>query len=143
MMHTAAAAELPRRIRGEVIVRDNIFRTTPAWYREDKEKLRRATNPEAYAEGDERIRTAAADRDIEKLFLITEALWNILKKKHGYEDEDLLQMVQDIDLGDGLLDGKVAKRRSQPCPGCGRTLSSRHMICLYCGAVSDRELFDR
>jgi hypothetical protein len=86
---------------------------------------------------------AAVQLDVEKLFMITEALWNILKEKHGYADEDLLQMVQDIDLRDGQLDGKVARQPNPPCSNCGRTLMGRHPVCLYCGAVAVRAPFDR
>ena len=31
--------------------------------------------------------------DVEKLFLITQALWTILKEEHGYTEEDLLSYV--------------------------------------------------
>jgi hypothetical protein len=75
--------------------------------------------------------------------MITEALWNILKEQHGYTDENLVQMVQDIDLRDGQLDGKVARQPNPPCSQCGRTLMGKHPVCLYCGAVAVRAPFER
>ena len=71
--------------------------------------------------------------DVEKLFMITEALWTILKEKHGCTDAELVQRVQEIDLRDGKLDGKVAKVKPD-CPKCGRKLMGKRPVCLYCGA---------
>jgi len=93
--------------------------------------------------GEVRTQNRETQLDVEKLFMITEAFWNILKEKHGYADEDLARMVQDIDLRDGQLDGKVAKQPKPPCPQCGRTLMGRHPVCLYCGAVAVRGPFER
>ena len=93
--------------------------------------------------GEARTRIDDLQVDVEKILMITEALWNILKEKHGYEDDDLLRMVQDIDLRDGQLDGKVAKQPNPPCTNCGRTLMGRHPVCLYCGSVAIRAPFER
>lgn len=123
-------------------MRDNVFRPVPEWYRKDKDKLRDAEEGN-YPEADERFQGDVTQLDIEKLFMITEAIWNILKEKHGYADEDLIQMVQDIDLRDGQLDGKVAKQPNPPCSQCGRVLMGSHPVCLYCGAVSTRAPFER
>ena len=46
--------------------------------------------------------------DIERLLMITEALWMILKKEGGYADADLTSLITEIDLRDGRLDGHVA-----------------------------------
>lgn len=71
--------------------------------------------------------------DVEKLFMLTEALWTILKEKHGCTDAELVQRVQEIDLRDGKLDGKVTKVIPD-CPKCGRKLMGKRPVCLYCGA---------
>jgi len=82
--------------------------------------------------------------DIEKLFQITEALWTILKEQHGYTDEHLAQLIQDIDLRDGKLDGKVAKAAERPtCPQCGRVLIRNQVRCLYCNADVPLRPFER
>jgi ribosomal protein S27AE len=85
---------------------------------------------------------AAIRLDVEKLFMITEALWGLLKEQHGYEDEQLARMIEGIDLRDGKLDGRVA-RQNPDCPQCGRTLLGTHPVCLYCGTAVDRGPFDR
>jgi hypothetical protein len=71
--------------------------------------------------------------DVEKLFMITEALWTILKEKHGCTDAELVQRVQEIDLRDGKLDGRVTKVNPD-CPKCSRKLMGKRPVCLYCGA---------
>src|SRR5712675_2186533 len=58
--------------------------------------------------------------DIDRLLMITEALWTFLKKEHGYSDEELVEAITQIDMRDGVLDGKVAKTLPPPCPNCGR-----------------------
>ena len=57
--------------------------------------------------------------EVERLLMITEALWGILKEKHGYQDEELARRINDIDLRDGALDGRVAAEGEPPlCPTC-------------------------
>lgn len=81
--------------------------------------------------------------DIEKLLMITEALWTVLKEKHGYTDDDLIRRITEIDIRDGKLDGKVAKSPPVECHRCGRTALGRHPACLYCGAIIKHDPFSR
>src|SRR5712671_1274197 len=71
--------------------------------------------------------------DIERLLMISEALWTFLKKEHGYSDEELVEAITQIDMRDGVLDGKVAKTLPPPCPNCGRISSRGRPVCMYCG----------
>ncbi len=90
-----------------------------------------------------RLQARTLQYDVEKLFMITEALWTVLKEQHGYTDENLAQLIEDIDLRDGKLDGKVAKQQNPVCPQCGRTLMNKHPVCLYCGTAVVRDPFER
>ena len=81
--------------------------------------------------------------DIERLLMITEALWAILKEKHGYTDSELMRRVALIDLRDGKLDGKVSKVEPAPCPRCGKVLNKRHPRCIYCGEAIVQDPFLR
>ena len=93
---------------------------------------------------DVRTKNESIQFDIEKLFMITEALWEILKHQHGYTDDQLGQMIQDIDLRDGKLDGKVAKSSERPtCTQCGRTIIKKQAKCLYCGEPAPQQPFER
>ena len=106
---------------------------------------------QAQSAGERASRTAAEVRtqneaiacDVEKLFMITEALWTILKEERGYSDDELIRRIQDIDLRDGRFDGKVAKQQNPSCPQCGRTLMNKHPVCLYCGTAVARDPFER
>jgi hypothetical protein len=71
--------------------------------------------------------------DIERLLMISEALWNFLKKQHGYSDEDLVNAITEIDMRDGVLDGKAGKSEPQTCPNCGRVNGRNRTTCIYCG----------
>jgi ribosomal protein S27AE len=69
---------------------------------------------------------------IERLTLVNLAMWSLLREKLGFTEENLLDRVREIDLQDGVLDGKVARQTTQ-CSKCGRMRSARHNRCLYCG----------
>jgi len=70
---------------------------------------------------------------VERLLMITEALWTILKEKNGLEDKELLRQIVQIDLRDGKLDGRVATTPPEPCPKCQRIVAKNSVKCMYCG----------
>jgi len=70
---------------------------------------------------------------IEKLTLICRALFELLQKEHGWDEDKLMAKVAEVDLRDGSLDGRLAKPIFD-CPECGRKVNARHGRCLYCGA---------
>ncbi|GDX98461.1 hypothetical protein LBMAG48_08650 [Phycisphaerae bacterium] len=69
---------------------------------------------------------------VDALVLANLAMWTILRDKLNVTDADLERRVQEIDLSDGELDGKV---RVGPwnCTACKRPNAPRHAKCLYCG----------
>lgn len=81
--------------------------------------------------------------DVEKLLMISEALWSMLEEQHGYTEDELVRRVEQIDLRDGRLDGKVAKGPAERCPGCHRAILGRRPVCLYCGHTVKRGPFER
>ena len=87
--------------------------------------------------------TEALRADVERLLIITEALWTLLKEKHGYSDEELYRQVEEIDLRDGKLDGKVARSAPLKCPRCNRTLMGNRPACIYCGQEVQVSPFQR
>jgi ribosomal protein S27AE len=80
---------------------------------------------------------------VERLLITTEALWNILREKHGIEDEELARQMVMIDMRDGKLDGRVAKDPPRNCPKCGRVMAKSRPRCLYCGEPVVPEPFAR
>ena len=93
--------------------------------------------------GEARTQTELLRADVEKLLMITEALWTLMREQHGYTDEQLVRAIEDIDLRDGKLDGKVAKSPPPLCPECGRNLMGNRPVCLYCGTPVVRGPFER
>jgi hypothetical protein len=81
-------------------------------------------------------------RDVDRLSMISQALWLILKEQHGFDDETLRKKVMQIDLK-VRHDAKDGAAGPAPCPGCGRPLSRRHAHCIYCGAERKHDVFDR
>jgi predicted nucleotide-binding protein (sugar kinase/HSP70/actin superfamily) len=81
---------------------------------------------------------------IDKLVIVNMALWELLKEISDLTEEDLLKKVEEIDLSDGKLDGKVQKAVKQ-CPKCSRVINQKHNRCLYCGyqLPSEDGVFDQ
>lgn len=80
--------------------------------------------------------------DLARLFLLCEAMWSILKDKHGYTEEDLVTRMQEIDMRDGKLDNRRGPSPQPDCPKCGRKIMGRHPICLFCGEQVPRDVFE-
>lgn len=70
---------------------------------------------------------------LDKLTLVCMAMWELLRDKAQLSEAELMEKVKEIDLRDGVPDGKVTKKVAQ-CPKCNRVMSPRHKRCMYCGA---------
>ena len=81
--------------------------------------------------------------DVDRLLMITQALWSILKHEHGYDDNTLKALVDKIDAADGRLDGQVSRQGPLVCRSCGRNNSASKPICMFCGTPLPRDLFQR
>lgn len=73
---------------------------------------------------------------VDRLALVCQGLWELLRERTDLTEEDLQQKVAQIDAADGSSDGKVTVAPVK-CSACGRTVSPRQDRCMYCGA--DRE----
>ena len=81
--------------------------------------------------------------DIDRLLMVTEALWLFIKTQHNYTDEDLGKVINEIDMRDGVLDGKSARSAPVTCPACGRANSGKRPLCIYCGKPVPMDPFAR
>jgi ribosomal protein S27AE len=75
---------------------------------------------------------------VDELTMVCTAMWTLIEEKTTLTHEDLFAKVREIDMADGVEDGKMT-RMVKKCPACGRTMSARHKKCLYCGALELRE----
>jgi hypothetical protein len=73
---------------------------------------------------------------IDKLILVNIALWEIIAESQGLTEEYLLNKVNEIDLRDGVLDGKL-RPPVRKCASCGRMLQQSHAKCIYCGTKNE------
>lgn len=78
----------------------------------------------------ERVRLL--EESVARLALVNAAMWSLLKDRTGLTDAALTARIRDIDLRDGVEDGKITPV-VQTCQKCGRTLAPRHARCIYCG----------
>lgn len=92
-------------------------------------------------------KTKSMERDVRvleanlaKTLMICETLWEMIRDQHGLTEKDLHNKLYEVDMRDGVLDGKN-QRKSVDCPDCGHTVSPRHPACIYCGKVIDVSVF--
>jgi hypothetical protein len=71
--------------------------------------------------------------DIDRLLLITEALWTLMKQQHGYADDVLLRLIEEIEQKKTAVNGISVKNPPQLCPSCHRPNSAGRLFCIYCG----------
>lgn len=72
-----------------------------------------------------------------QLSLISQAIWELLKEKHGLDEIDLLNKIEEIDIRDGKLDGKVSQH-VVTCLGCSRKIRTASRQCIYCGTQNHK-----
>ncbi len=69
---------------------------------------------------------------VDRLSLACMALAEILRERLDITEADIEAKVQEIDLRDGKLDGRL-RASTNDCPQCHHTNSSNRRKCLYCG----------
>jgi len=81
---------------------------------------------------------------IERLALVTQAMWELLRDRTELTEAQLTDKVQEVDLRDGVADGRRGKAATT-CPSCKRPNGSARLRCLYCAAPLDSgaRVFDR
>ena len=85
----------------------------------------------------------ALQNEVERLLLITEGLWRIVRERTGAEENELVKQIAMIDLEDGKLDARKPSTPPKPCPKCNRVLSKHRPRCLFCGEPIATDPFER
>jgi hypothetical protein len=89
------------------------------------------------------IQAEALAMDVEKLYMITEALWSIIKFQSKLTDDHLSDLIAEIDMRSGRLDGRRKREERPDCQQCGKKMISKSTTCLYCGTVAKLDPFKK
>jgi hypothetical protein len=82
--------------------------------------------------------------EVERMYMVIEALWGMVKESGKFTDDDLIERVAEIDLRDGKLDGRASEKTAPPiCPSCSRTMKRHRPQCLYCGTMVLQHPFEK
>ena len=81
--------------------------------------------------------------DIDRLLLITEAMWTLMKQQHGYNDDMLVQLIQQIEKQKTNANGVTIKDAPVVCPSCQRNNTATRSFCMYCGTALPSNPFAR
>jgi hypothetical protein len=83
------------------------------------------------------------ERRTDRLALLCQSLWELLRENSGLTENDLIQRMQQIDMRDGVADGRMTPV-AVVCPSCNRRSNSRRDECVYCGArLPGRNIVER
>ena len=88
----------------------------------------------------ETARVAELEHQVARLMLLNQALWEVLRPRLKMTDADFEQVVREVDLRDGVEDGKIT-HNAVKCPQCSRVSNSKHYKCLYCGLEFEKPIF--
>ena len=74
----------------------------------------------------------------ERMRLVTNALWQLLKEHTSLTDADLKRVIERVDRADGKLDGKISRAAAgMTCPHCRRRIRKSAVVCMWCGAKQE------
>lgn len=76
-------------------------------------------------------------RQVQRLQLVCEAMWELLREEHNLEDQQLADRIQQV-----AKSQELNSRRTVVCTSCQRENASTIQKCLYCGELlSDANMF--
>lgn len=77
-------------------------------------------------------------RQIERLSLVCQSMWELLRDQTKLSDDDLASKIIDVDLRDGKWNGKQGPEVVD-CPSCGNPANARRGTCLFCAGPLPRQ----
>jgi hypothetical protein len=77
------------------------------------------------------------EKRVNRLSLLCQSMWELLRERAEFTDEQLSAKVLEVDLRDGRADGRITAQISD-CPSCGRKTNSKRSTCIICGAELPR-----
>src|SRR5687768_11321747 len=79
-------------------------------------------------------RTDDTVQRLERLALLCQAMWEMLRERVEFSDDQLAAKVREVDLRDGREDGRRGERVLE-CPHCRNSVNSQSPRCVVCGQV--------
>ncbi len=70
---------------------------------------------------------------IDRLVLVTHAMWTLLSEKMGVTEADLVKRLTELDAADGTVDGKEMQTKPPARCSCGAAICRKMNRCLFCG----------
>ncbi|MDF1813738.1 MAG: hypothetical protein P1V20_16170 [Verrucomicrobiales bacterium] len=87
--------------------------------------------------GDALTEVRTLTSQVDRLALACQAMWEIVRDQTNITEQDLAEKISEIDLRDGVADGKMGVQIVK-CPQCGRNSNSRRNSCIWCGEAIER-----
>ena len=78
-------------------------------------------------------RLTRQERRIERLALHCQAMWEMLRERAQFTDEEIASKILEVDLRDGRADGRISQQ-VMDCPACKQKTNSKRAVCVICGA---------
>jgi hypothetical protein len=92
--------------------------------------------------GTNRSEIELLNRQVAALTLINRAMWELMESKLGVTQAQLAAKVSEIDLRDGVADGRFVAAPTD-CPQCQAKVCRQLGRCLFCGyRPSSTDVFD-
>lgn len=88
--------------------------------------------------GDVREEVKELEKRVDRLALLSQALWELLRTHSDVTDVHLRAKIDEIDRRDGRKDGKISPMLSN-CPKCGKPMNCAISGCAYCGGTNPRQ----
>ena len=73
------------------------------------------------------------DKRMNRLSLLCQAMWEMLRERAEFTEDQLAAKVLEVDLRDGHGDSRI-NTQIHDCPSCGRKTNSKRLVCVICGA---------
>jgi hypothetical protein len=102
------------------------------WQQMERETKADATSALTEAKRHERLIDELGFR-LARTTLACQALWELVRERAGITEEELLMKMDEIDLRDGVKDGKMTAT-TIVCRCCARKVNTKSSRCMYCGA---------
>lgn len=110
-------------------------------FKQAQSQINRVAGEQAYARAAQRDEISALHDRLDRLTMLCEAMWLLLKDETGYTEEDLEARLNDLDMSDGARD---RRKRTVPLQcECGAMVHPQSRRCVFCGDdAPERPAFD-